>query len=135
MYCPIIDAAGAIGGAAFPKGQENLEISNFLIFMMTIDTKKDKRLADEWESSNSKGGMTADEITFLASTGLQTCKDFCASRKYTGENRCICIRERFPTSAHYDLYLRARSKYLELLEIGILAKAASQEATGEKNET
>ena len=76
----------------------------------------------------------ADEITFLASTGLQTCKDFCASRKYTGENRCICIRERFPTSAHYDLYLRARSKYLELLEIGILAKAASQEATGEKNE-
>lgn len=134
MYCPIIDAA-ELCRSCVSKGQENLEISNFLIFMMTIDTKKDKRLADEWELSNSKGGMTADEITFLASTGLETCKDFCASRKYTGENRCICIRERFPTSAHYDLYLRARSKYLELLEIGILAKAASQEATGEKNET
>mgnify|MGYP000846964947 FL=1 len=101
---------------------------------MTIDTTRDKQLADEWESSNSKGGMTADEITFLASTGLQTCKDFCASRKYTGEHRCICIRERFPTSAHYDLYLRARTKYLKLLEIGFLAKAVSQEAIGETNE-
>ena len=133
MYCPIIDAARAIAGAAFQKGQENLEISNFLIFM-TIDTTRDKQLADEWESSNSKGGMTADEITFLASTGLETCKDFCASRKYTGEHRCICIRERFPTSAHYDLYLRARTKYLKLLEIGFLAKAVSQEAIGETNE-
>lgn len=98
-----------------------------------IDISKDKRLADEWEKAINEDSMTAEEISFLASTGLQTCEGYCPSRNHTGEDRCACIRERFPTPTHYQLYLSARSKYLKLFGLGLLANAVSVETNGEPN--
>lgn len=97
-----------------------------------FDEKKEKRLADEWDQGDSKETMTIDDISTLAIHGFGCCKGHCLSRKYSGSERCACIREVFPTPNHFELYQEARNKFLDLLGLGILARTVSQETAGEK---
>ncbi len=93
---------------------------------MIIDIKEDEKKAKEWELSQSKETLTIREIAEIATTGITCCGDFCASREYTGEHRCFCIRSRFPTPEHYELYLIARQKFLQLLSAKLLAEAVGE---------
>ena len=94
---------------------------------MIIDIKKDEEEATRWERGDTEEALSIEEIASVATTGLTFCKDYCPSREYTGENRCKCIRERFPTPEHYELYLIARDKYLKMLAISIMAEAVGND--------
>jgi len=93
---------------------------------LIIDVKQDEREAKEWELGNTREGISLNELAEVATQGLTFCEAYCPSREYTGENRCKCIRERFPTPEHYELYLIARDKYLKMLAITVMAEAVAE---------
>jgi len=101
---------------------------------MIIDIKKDAKEAEEWENSDSEESISMDEIVHMAKNGVSFCEDYCASREYTGENRCYCIRSRFPTPSHYELYLLARDQFKKYLALGMLAMAVDETVLGEKDD-
>ena len=101
---------------------------------MIIDIKKDAKEAEEWENSESEESISMDEIVHMAKNGVSFCEDYCASREYTGENRCYCIRSRFPTPSHYELYLLARDQFKKYLALGMLAMAVDETVLGEKDD-
>ena len=95
-----------------------------------IDIQEDRRQAEEWENGLTDGSLSIDQIAYLARMGVSTCDSYCGSREYVGENRCYCIRARFPSPAHFELYLLARERYQKLISIGLLAAAVSQKTQG-----
>lgn len=97
-----------------------------------FEDQKEKNLATEWDQGDSKRVMTIEEISHLAIHGFGSCKQPCNSRNSVGSERCACIRQVFPTPKHYELYLEARAKYLDLLELGLIAKSVSKETLREK---
>ena len=93
---------------------------------MVIDIQEDKRQAEIWERSDSEESVSLAEIVQAATNGISYCEDYCASREYTGEHRCFCIRARFPTPAHYEMFLHTRHAYQQYLAAGMLAVAVSE---------
>ena len=101
---------------------------------MISDIKKDKKDAEDWENSKSEESISLNEIVHMARNGITYCEDYCVSREYTGENRCYCIRSRFPTPDHYELYLMARHQFKKYLALGMLAMAVDETELGEKED-
>ncbi len=90
-----------------------------------MDINNDKKEAKLWQERGRNKTLTLLDITHLAKTGIETCEGFCGSRKYVGEHQCRCIRERFDSPATYELYLTMRTRFLEMMKFGLLAKASS----------
>ena len=105
---------------------------------MILDIEKEAKEAADWEKGLSEEELTLQEIGDIAIQGLSYCppddNDFvCLSRKYSGESRCYCIRARFPTPDHYDLYLSARNQFEKYLATGMLAIAVGSPTETEKD--
>ena len=94
---------------------------------LNMDIKQEITIADQWESQiDSNESMKIDEIVELARRGLTFCEEFCASRHYAGEHRCRCIRERFATPQHYEMYQLIREKYKELLALSTTGRVLNE---------
>ena len=103
------------------------------IFQIMMDIKKDKRLADQWINGVAKASLDSETMADLAQSGIQTCEGYCGSREYTGEDRCRCVREIFPSYADYKLYLEARNRFKKLYSMAMLGQRVSQETKGREN--
>ena len=98
------------------------------------DIKDEIREAEDWKVDAGPGVyMNVHELVTLAIRGFATCKedslktgDFCASRKYCGEDACNCIRASFPAPEYYELYLRLREYYLHNVGEALLEKIAGE---------
>ncbi len=88
--------------------------------MFITDIKQELKDAEDWD--RKEGSISLIEIVDLAKTGIDTCEDFCASRKYCGEDRCYCIRARFESPQAYQLYKVSREYFLDFLAIGLIAE-------------
>lgn len=108
-----------------------------------LDHIKDKKEAEDWLNNTSHEYMTVEAITDLVKKGFITCEpdsfktgSFCASRKYSPEDACICIRTIFPSPEYYELYKRAREFYLNTVALKIIASPAGKGTVvhEEKNE-
>jgi hypothetical protein len=88
---------------------------------MIFDVRTEKRKAEEWEQGNSEETIPLSEIADIAAVGLTYCKDYCSSRETVGQASCYCVRARFPTPEHYQLYLKARHEYQRILAARIAA--------------
>jgi hypothetical protein len=99
-----------------------------------FDNRKDRELAALWESGVATGSLDAETIAELAQKGMTYCEGYCLSKKYTGADRCACIREIFPSPKDYKLYLAARNRYEKLLQLGLLAKALSKDKNRDTND-
>ena len=87
------------------------------------DQKRDEREAEVWLNEGN-GEMDADALNLIAVTGFNNCGDeFCLSQKTVGEDACACVRATFPSRDHYQLYLCLRSRYLEMLKLGLISAA------------
>mgnify|MGYP001366003428 CR=1 FL=1 len=89
--------------------------------------QEDRKRAELWEAEGKTKTTTVDEIVELAKHEIRYCDDYCYSREYTGEDRCICIRERFVSPKHFELYLTARKKFKEMIAAKALAVAVSDD--------
>ena len=99
-----------------------------------FDKKEDNELAILWECGVETGSLDYRIIGELAQTGMTYCEGICLSRKYTGADRCSCIREIFPSPEDYKLYLEARDQYEKLLQLGLLAQALSEDKNRDTND-
>jgi len=99
-----------------------------------FDNRYDLKLAVIWESGVEAGSLDHETIAELAQKGMTYCEGYCPSKKYTGADRCSCIREIFPSPKDYKLYLEARNRYESLLQLGLLAKAMSQDKKRDTND-
>ena len=77
--------------------------------------------------------MTVDDLVSLACKGFITCEkdslatgDCCLSRKYSGDDACLCIRSIFPNPQYYELYKKLREYYLNNLGKRFLLKIAGE---------
>ena len=101
--------------------------------MNLIDEKREvRRFKTE---TNPEAYMTTDDLVTLATNGFETCPDdslktgdYCASRKYSGEDACSCIRAVFPNPDYYELYQLMREYYLENLGKASLRKIIGTDA-------
>ena len=100
--------------------------------MKLFDKKTEDFEVMVWELGESKETLSIEEITTLAKTGLTTCPEHCLSRARSGEDRCECVRARFPTPYHYNLYKKCQEQLRTLLDYELLALAA-KDAMEEKN--
>jgi len=99
-----------------------------------FDDRSDEDLAVIWESGVATGSLDQETIAELAQKGMTYCEGYCLSKKHTGADRCACIREIFPSPKDYKLYLAARNLYENLLQLGLLAKAMSQDKNRDTND-
>mgnify|MGYP001167667936 FL=1 len=99
-----------------------------------FDDKEDQRLADLWESGVDAGTLDDESMAELAQNGFKYCEGYCPSKKYTGEERCRCVREIFPSPKEYKRYQEARSLFEKLLQLGLIAKALSTDRNGDNND-
>ena len=101
--------------------------------MNLIDEKREvRRFKTE---TNPEAYMTTDDLVTLATKGFETCPDdslktgdYCASRKYSGDDACSCIRAVFPNPDYYELYQLMREYYLENLGKASLRKIIGTDA-------
>ena len=84
---------------------------------------EDVKAAELWERGTSEEPLDLTHIADMAVIGVSQCEEHCSSRQVCGEDRCICIRDAFPTPEHYQLYLLMRRQYTELLSLGIASTA------------
>jgi len=74
-----------------------------------LNPETEKRNVDYWERGDSGYNITISDLVTLAVVGFEKCDDTdCHSRRYSGEDRCKCIRSIFPHPVYYDLYLELR---------------------------
>ena len=99
-----------------------------------FDDKEDQRLAVLWESGVDAGTLDDESMAELAQNGMTYCEGYCPSKKYTGEDRCRCIRDIFPSPKEYKRYQEARSLFEKLLQLGLIAKALSKDRNGDKHD-
>ena len=107
-----------------------------------MNQETEKRELDEHRNNkNPDITMSIKEIVTLATKGFITCEEdslatgaFCASRKYSGDETCQCIRAAFPTQEYYELYKLLREYYLQKLGTGILARLAGEHLEDNKND-
>ena len=85
---------------------------------------EDLKQAEDWEQVTNDIPMDLRHIASLAALGFEHCEDFCSSRHVCGEHRCVCIRDAFPTPAHYELYLLMRSQYKQLIAYSVASTGA-----------
>tara|TARA_B100000214_G_scaffold346758_1_gene297604 strand:+ start:105 stop:416 length:312 start_codon:yes stop_codon:yes gene_type:complete len=99
-----------------------------------FDEREDQKLAVLWESGVETGKLDDESMAELAQNGMKYCEGYCPSKKYTGEDRCRCVREIFPSPKEYKRYQEARSLFKRLLQFGLLAKASSKDINGDNND-
>lgn len=99
-----------------------------------MDIQEDIKAAKLWQKRGRNETLTLQDITQLAATGLKTCEGFCGSRKYVGEHQCRCIRERFDSPITYDFYLTMRERFLEMMRLGLVIRAADSWKQEDKND-
>jgi len=99
-----------------------------------FDVFKDRELAVLWDNGVEAGTLDSETMAELAQKGMTYCEGYCPSEEYTGADRCSCIREIFPSPKDYRLYLAARNRYEKLLQLGLLAKALSQDKNRDTND-
>ena len=81
-----------------------------------------------WVAGYFDVGMTLEEIIEIIKTGFKLCEnpeEQCDSGGITGKN-CRCIRLRFPTPEHYELYKAIRKSYEKEWAINVLAEAIGE---------
>ena len=101
--------------------------------MNIIDEKREaRRFITE---TNPEAYMTTGALVTLATKGFETCPDdslktgdYCASRKYSGDDACECIRATFPSPKFYEVYQLMREYYLENLGKAFLRKIIGTDA-------
>ena len=92
-----------------------------------FDINEDKKEKMEWLSEGNDNSFTMDDLTDYAINGLQRCEGYCGSEDYLGEDACYCVRARFPTIKHFNLYEAARELGKELAYITILGNLSQEE--------
>ena len=80
--------------------------------------------ANAWELEETTETLSIEEISEIAKTGISYCEGSCSSRNWVGQDRCKCVRERFPTPSHYQLYLKCREHFQRMLDLEIMAIGA-----------
>ena len=97
---------------------------------MNLETEKQQ--VSIYRSNDSDDvSMQIKNLVDLAIRGFETCNkdslttgDFCASRKYSGDDACLCVRAVFPNPDYYELYQLLRESYLRDVGKALLAKIA-----------
>ena len=97
-----------------------------------MNRNQEKRELEIYKGEGSPGvSMTINDLVTLATEGFKPCGEdseatgaFCASRKYSGDEECQCIRAVFPTQDYYELYKLMREYYLQNVGRGALARIA-----------
>ena len=92
--------------------------------MTKIIDSQEEFEAHVWELEESEETLSIKEISTIARTGISYCEEECSSRNIVGQERCKCVRERFPTPSHYKLYLKCRDHFQQMLDINLLAHGA-----------
>lgn len=100
---------------------------------MTYDKDKEMKDSLAW-LERSEGYMRTQDLIYLTATGFDECTRWCASKKYSKDGMCACIRDAFPTLEHYDLYLALSSEVGNLVLANAFAKFIGfpDMGTGEK---
>lgn len=95
--------------------------------MNILDEKREARRFKT--HTDPEAYMWIDDLVTLATKGFVTCPDdslktgdYCASRKYSGDDACACIRAVFPNPDYYELYQLMREDYLKALGKALLRK-------------
>ena len=101
--------------------------------MNIIDEKREARRFKT--ETNPEAYMTTGALVTLETKGFETCPDdslktgdYCASRKYSGDDACECIRATFPSPKFYEVYQLMREYYLENLGKAFLRKIIGTDA-------
>ena len=78
------------------------------------DKDSDKEQETKWlDGDMSQRRMPIEKMANLVVCGFHGCgDDYCFSREYCSSTSCECIRAVFPSSTHYELYLKLRSYIL-----------------------
>ncbi len=90
---------------------------------MIYDIQKELKHAEDWELSQTDETMDVEEIAEMASRAISYCEGSCPSRDLVGEHRCYCVRARFPSPEHYELYQASREEFKKMLGIMIINTA------------
>ena len=92
-----------------------------------IDGEEERLVSSMWEAGYFDVGMTLEEIIEIVKTGINLCENPEEQCEFgvTGEN-CRCIRLRFPTPEHYELYKAIRKSYVKEVAINVLAEAIGE---------
>ena len=77
---------------------------------------------NKWDNPLNNERMDIDKLTELVVEGFSQCDALCESRSFDGCDRCICIRETFPTPRHYEIYLKLRETYVSMVDAAIVAR-------------
>ena len=91
--------------------------------MNVFDIQNEMAQAEAWEVEETDETMSVDEIADLASTGISFCQGSCTSRDLVGVHRCYCIRARFPSPEHFELYKEAREDFKRMVAIKVISVA------------
>ena len=101
--------------------------------MNIIDEKREARRFKT--HTDPEAYMKMGDLVTLATKGFETCPDdslktgdYCASRKYSGDDACECIRATFPSPKFYEVYQLMREYYLENLGKASLRKIIGTDA-------
>lgn len=91
-----------------------------------INPEIEERNVEYWERGQSGYDITIADLVTLAVVGFERCDDKdCHSRRYSGEDRCKCIRSVFPHPVYYDLYLELRDIVLQAETYNVLMESVS----------
>lgn len=101
---------------------------------ISLTNIEEEVISEEWGDGNLDAEMSITELIELVKTGFYECPEdeYCYSRKYSTIG-CRCIRQRFPSFEHYELYLTLRSRYLEMIAEHFTSQLISAE-NGENND-